>query len=141
MDLARQKGVEIKAVPIARDALVFIVNWKNPVAGLSIEQVRNVYTGKITNWADLGGERETIKPYRRNRNSGSEEKMQKLVMKGLPMTSAPSLSDVLVTSMFGPFNALRVDRQGIGYTPYYYQTYMANTPQVKVVVYQQCHAL
>ncbi len=39
--LARQKGVEIKSLPIARDALVFIVNLANPVESLSIEQIRN----------------------------------------------------------------------------------------------------
>ncbi|MGO9568029.1 MAG: PstS family phosphate ABC transporter substrate-binding protein [Desulfomonilaceae bacterium] len=100
--------------------------------------IRNIYTGKTTSWADLGWQRDrfspyVIRPYRRNRNSGSEEKMQKLVIKGLPNASLLPLDALTLGSMFGPFNSLIQDQQGIGYTPYYYERFMANTPQVKMI--------
>ena len=59
--------------------------------------------------------------------------MQKLIMKGLPVTGARSLSVTFL--MIGPFNALPTDRQGIGYTPYYYERYMSNTPHVKIIAF------
>ena len=87
INLSRQNGVEIKTFPIARDALVFIVNELNRVNTLSIEQIRDVFSGKLLDWADVGGYKATIHPYRRNRNLGTEENMDKLVMKGVPSIS------------------------------------------------------
>ncbi len=46
--------------PVAWDALVVIVNKDNPVKGISMEQLRQVYLGKITNWKELGGEDQPI---------------------------------------------------------------------------------
>lgn len=129
--LARHQGVEIQTIPMALDAFVFIVNSQNPQSSLTVEEVRNIYAGQLANWTDLGQELGEIRPYSRDKNSGSEEKMQQLVMKGLPMTKTRPLT--LMLSMIGPFNAIRHDRQGIGYTSYYYERYMANTPQVKVI--------
>lgn len=132
--LARQNRVEIKTLPIARDALAFIVSSLNSVESLSIEQIRNIYTGKFTSWADLGWQEDRIHPYRRNRNSGSEEKMQKLVMKGSPTLSGLLPLDVnTLACMSCPSNALTRDQHGIAYTPYYYGTYMANFSVVKMV--------
>ncbi len=45
----------IVQVPVAWDALVAIVNKDNPVTNISLDDLRNVYLGKITNWAELGG--------------------------------------------------------------------------------------
>jgi len=45
---------EVKMVPVAWDALVVIVNPRNPADTISLEQLRQVYTGAITNWKDLG---------------------------------------------------------------------------------------
>jgi len=128
--LARQRGVEIKTLPIARDALEFVIFWTNPVESLSIEQVRDVYSGGITNWADLEGQRGTIKPYRRDRNSGSEEKMKKLVMKGLATIGAQART---ASGMFGPFTEITFNEGGIAYTAHYYERYMVNKSGVKIV--------
>ena len=42
-------------VRIASDAFVFIVNKNNPVSDITIDQIRGIYSGKITNWKELGG--------------------------------------------------------------------------------------
>jgi ABC-type phosphate transport system substrate-binding protein len=68
--LAKEKGVKIKALPIALDALVFIRNANNPVSAITTEQIRGIYTGKITHWKDLGGPDLKINPYRRNNGLG-----------------------------------------------------------------------
>lgn len=46
---------DLKFIPVAWDALVFIVNKSNPIKSITAEQVRDIYDGKITNWKQLGG--------------------------------------------------------------------------------------
>ena len=57
-DDTREAGVEI--VPVAWDALTIIVHKDNPVTSISLEQLRQIYTGKITAWKDLGGSDQKI---------------------------------------------------------------------------------
>ena len=99
--------------PIALDALVFIVNPENPVRALTTEQIQNIYTGKITRWSDIGKKEADIHPYIRNPNSGSQEKMETLVMKGLTMKKWP---EMMGGSMLSPFYSILSDADGIGYT-------------------------
>ena len=79
---AKDAGVELHFTPIAKDAFVFFVNGGNPVSGLTVEQIRDIYREKITNWKDVGGKNLEIAPYQRQENSGSQTAMQKEVMKG-----------------------------------------------------------
>ncbi|MBO4589431.1 MAG: substrate-binding domain-containing protein [Bacteroidaceae bacterium] len=120
-DSANLLGVELETAPLATDALVFIVNPKNPVKNLSTEQLKGIYTGKITNWKEVGGEDHTITPYLRDADSGSQEKMETLVMRGLKMVDGPEL---VGSSMMSPYLQLENDEYGIAYTPYYYRTVM-----------------
>jgi len=54
--LAAGKNVRIVARPLAIDALCPIVNPANPVSGLSLAQLRGIFSGRITNWREVGGE-------------------------------------------------------------------------------------
>lgn len=72
---AQQKGVELVHVPIGQDAFVFFVNENNPVDSLTIEQVRGIYSGDYTNWADVGGANRIINPVTRLQGSGSQSAM------------------------------------------------------------------
>lgn len=76
-------GITLIETPIALDAFVFIVNKKNPVKSLTVNQIQKIYTGEITNWLQVGGNNASIKVFTRPRNSGSEEIFRKLVMNGL----------------------------------------------------------
>ena len=58
--------------PIGMDALVFLCNQKNPVDNLSTDDIKGIYTGKIRNWRDVGGEDKDIIPFQRPENSGSQ---------------------------------------------------------------------
>lgn len=78
---AVEKGVMPVAHVVAMDGLPIIVHPSNPVKGLTIEQVRNVYLGKITNWNELGGPDVKIVRISRDTNSGTYETFAKLVMK------------------------------------------------------------
>ncbi len=58
---------------IAKDAVVVIVNPKNPIGKLTKEQVKEIYTGKITNWKDVGGKNAPIIVHSRDAASGTFE--------------------------------------------------------------------
>jgi phosphate transport system substrate-binding protein len=68
------------AVTIAKDAIAIIAHSKNPVEGLSLVKVRDVFSGKIRNWKELGGHDHPIILVTREEGSGTREAFQKLVM-------------------------------------------------------------
>ena len=55
LEYAEEQGVELALVPIGREAFVFIVNKNNPVDNLTSKQVRDIYSGKIKKWSEVGG--------------------------------------------------------------------------------------
>lgn len=120
--LAKEKKVELEIVPVATDAFVFIVNEKSHLKGLTLQQVRDIFSGKTTNWKELGGPDAKINAYSRERNSGSQELMDKLVMKDLKMAELPGME---MMTMAGPYSALDRDEKGLSYTVYFYQKHMA----------------
>jgi phosphate transport system substrate-binding protein len=77
---------EISLTPIAREGFVFFVNPNNPISDLSIEQIRDIYTRKITNWRQVGGPDVKILPFQRPDDSGSQTAMLKEVMKDRKIT-------------------------------------------------------
>ena len=129
-ELADSSGVELSLEPIALDAFVFIVNIKNPVNALTTNEIRHIYTQEITNWNAVGGTKSPINAYRRNRNSGSQELMETLVMKDLSM---PDLPYLLLHSMMGPINSITHDKNGIGYTVYFFEQFMAPNDSLKLL--------
>jgi phosphate transport system substrate-binding protein len=74
-------GVSFIETPIALDAFVFLVPPTNPVTSLTIEEIQDIYTERITNWNEVRGNDFPIRPFVRNPDSGSQEVMESLVMK------------------------------------------------------------
>ncbi|MGL5079771.1 MAG: PstS family phosphate ABC transporter substrate-binding protein, partial [Waterburya sp.] len=52
---AQSRNFTLKQIPVAIDGIVFFVNPRLPVSGLSINQLKNIFQGKITNWQEVGG--------------------------------------------------------------------------------------
>lgn len=75
---------------VALDGIAVIVNPQNPVAQLSIPQLRAIYTGRITNWKDVGGNDAPIELYGRDRNSGTFEMFTEKVMGRDAISNVPS---------------------------------------------------
>jgi len=69
----QEAGRAYKEVTIAFDALAAIVNPSNKVSQLTREQLEGIYTGKITNWKDVGGDDLKIVVYARETSSGTYE--------------------------------------------------------------------
>lgn len=126
MEYAESKGVSLIETPIALDGLVFLLNKQNKVNSLTIKQVQDIYKGTITNWKALGGDDETIKPFIRNANSGSQEMMKEIVMNGSDMADWEIAygSDEIIRSMEKVYTELSDDQNGICYTPHYYKEYI-----------------
>ena len=122
----------IKIAPIGRDALVFLANKSNKVNNLSSKEIVDIYSGKITNWKELGGDDIEIKAFQRPQNSGSQNLVEKLVMKDTKMADPVAeavkgdMGELIegVASYDNTANAL-------GYSVYYYARNMKNDPKLK----------
>ena len=108
---ARGMGVEFDYTPIGREGFVFLVNASNPVDSLSVEQVKAIYAGEITNWREVGGDDEPIRAYQRNQNSGSQSMMVRF-MGDAPLMEAPS--ELYSSSMGGLVRAVAAYDNGKG---------------------------
>jgi phosphate transport system substrate-binding protein len=131
---AKDVGVVLDITPIAKDGFVFITNKDNPVDNLTVEQVQDIYTGKITNWNQVGGKDLLINAYQREVNSGSQTAMEQLVMKGKEMIKP---IDTKISKGMGPLvDAVAEYQNGessIGYTYYYYINNIYRNENIKVL--------
>lgn len=90
-EAAKEKGHVVKPVEIALDALAPIVNPANPVKGLTSEQLQGIFSGKIKNWKEVGGDDKEIVVISRDTSSGTYEAWQELIMKDQKVTPAALL--------------------------------------------------
>lgn len=90
LEYAEENGVELVLVPIGFEAFVFLVNDTNPVRSLTVEQVRDIYSGKIKNWSEVGGDNSPVSAITRPEGSGSQTAMISF-MGGQPVKPANSI--------------------------------------------------
>lgn len=128
------EGIEVEKKVIGYDALVFLTPEDNPVDNLTTEQIRDIYTGKTTNWSELGGEDTPILAYQRNLDSGSQTLMLNLVMGDTLIADAPT---ELTPGGMGSLleEVAKYDNSGgaIGYSVYFYVSSMYSIPGVKLL--------
>ncbi|MDD3725939.1 MAG: phosphate ABC transporter substrate-binding protein, partial [Candidatus Ratteibacteria bacterium] len=79
---AAEKGVKPKANVVALDGIAVIVHSSNSVSNLSADQVKDIYTGKINNWSQIGGQNLKIVVVSRDSSSGTFEAFNELALKG-----------------------------------------------------------
>ncbi|MBW4583589.1 MAG: PstS family phosphate ABC transporter substrate-binding protein [Tildeniella nuda ZEHNDER 1965/U140] len=68
---AAQKGVKLKQIPVAIDGIAIAVNPSLNIPGLTIDQIRSIYSGRITNWRQVGGPNLAIQPFQRPPTAGA----------------------------------------------------------------------
>jgi phosphate transport system substrate-binding protein len=100
-------GVEIRC---AKDGITVYLNEENPVKELSIKQLSGIFSGKIKNWKEVGGQDADIKLYGRENSSGTYVFFQENVVKGDYATSCQTLPGTAAV-----VNAVKNDEYGIGY--------------------------
>lgn len=124
IDEAKSNGVEPVEHIIARDAIAVIVNPENPVNELTLKQISDIYSGKISNWKEVGGEDRPIVRLSRETNSGTHVYFLETVLrlgskedKTLFSTDTlllPSSEGIIAEVRQNP-NAIGYD--GLGYVP------------------------
>lgn len=132
-EMAAENGYEFESVPIGKEAFVFFTNAKNPVKSLTIEQIRGIYSGEITNWKQVGSEDLEIQVFMRNGNSGSASALEKL-MGDLPMVEPKK--EFLFNLMSGIVQAAsdyENHRGAIGFSFRYYVTDIVNENDIRFI--------
>ena len=79
-----EKDLGLTPIVIAHDGIAVIVNEDNPVDNLSVDQLRDIYAGKITNWREVGGDDLPIQIINRDEASGTREAFRTIVMGKTP---------------------------------------------------------
>lgn len=108
---ANAKGVKPYRVAVALDGIVVFLNEKNPVKELTLEQLRGIYTGSITNWKEVGGPSHLIILYGRENSSGTYAYFKEYVLKNEDYAEATQT----LPGTAAVVNAVANDRFGIGY--------------------------
>ncbi len=86
-----ERGLE--TILIAWDAIAIIVHPSNPLSDLALNQIREIFTGRIENWASLGGGDRPITVMTREEGSGTRGAFEELVMGGERITPAALRQD------------------------------------------------
>lgn len=116
VDLAKTKGIYAVAHVVANDAIVPVVHPKNKVKNLSIDQLSQIYQGKITNWKEVGGDDLKIVVISRDSSSGTFESWDHFVMKKVKVTPRAQMlasNGAIVTAIAK--NRYAISYLGIGY--------------------------
>ncbi|HTM18873.1 MAG TPA: phosphate ABC transporter substrate-binding protein [Kofleriaceae bacterium] len=87
-ELKPDEAGKVTATIVAHDAEAVIVHPSNPVSDLTVDQLRGIYAGDITNWKDVGGPDKKINVVTREAGSGSRGAFEELAMKGKTIASS-----------------------------------------------------
>lgn len=132
LEAVRARQDEFVMTALGSDAFVFFANGNNPVEKLSIQQIRDIYTGKITSWKEVGGKNLDILAYQRPEDSGSQTTMQKKVMKGLEMMEPDTVSRAGgMGEVISKVASYRNSKNALGYTFMYYASSMVKDKRIK----------
>ena len=131
--MAKRLGKELKLTPIGKEAFVFFVNGKNPVQSLTVDEIKGIYSGDITNWKEVGGKKKDIRAFQRPQDSGSQTALQHF-MGDLPIMDPP-VEDIasLMGTIIDQVSDYKNYSNSIGYTFRYYSTAMTNNNRIRLL--------
>lgn len=114
---AEEQGQGLVAIPIARDAIAIVVSNSNPFQrGLTRSQIVDIFTGKITDWSQVGGNNGPIRVLNRPEVSGTRQAFQSIVLNGSNFGTSPNIETMPRDETTGMLQAL--GRDGIGYATF-----------------------
>ena len=119
--------------PIGDEAFVFFTHKDNPVDSLTIEQVKGIYSGEITNWKEVGGKNVPIKAYQRNSGSGSQSMMERFMGDTPLMTPPKHQVQDLMSGIIDRVTDYQNRNSAIGFSYRYYLTGIMANPNVKIL--------
>jgi len=129
LDTAAKNGLKPVELTVALDAIAVVVNPENPVSELTLQQISDIYTGKITNWKEVGGDDRPIVLLSRESNSGTYVYfLENVIRMGKKSDLLFSSDTLLMPSSQGISSEVRQNPNVIGYDGLGYVT-----PDQKVV--------
>lgn len=130
---AEKKQTAFEYTPVGNEAFVFFVHKDNPITNLTAEQIRDIYSGKITNWKDVGGRNEKIAAFQRNEGSGSQS-MLKRFMGDTPIMDAPTeMVNDLMAGIIEQVADYKSKTNSIGFSFRYYVGGIIKNPDIKMI--------
>lgn len=108
---ALSKGIYPVPHRIAIDGIAVVIHPDNPVDDLSMEEIKKIYTGEITNWKEVGGPDRQIVVISRDSSSGTFEVFEEIVLEGEKVTAGA----LLQTTNGGVINVVTSTKGAIGY--------------------------
>lgn len=130
--LAESKGKELVLTPIGKEAFVFFVNEKNPVENLTSDELKSIYSGKITNWNEVGGENNKIMAFQRPADSGSQTIMEKF-MRDTPLMPALKEEVAGMGDLMEEVASYRNYNNSLGYSFRFFTTGMNPNEKIKLI--------
>ncbi|MBQ3115242.1 MAG: substrate-binding domain-containing protein [Clostridia bacterium] len=131
---AKENNVELMFTPIGKEAFVFFVNSNNPLENITLEQIQDIYSGKIKKWEQLGVEGfGNIRAFQREEGSGSQTAILK-IMNGKELMTPPE--ENVIAGMGGIISKTadyKNYKNAIGYSFRYYSNEMVNNNQIKLL--------
>jgi phosphate transport system substrate-binding protein len=126
-------GIKINLIPIGREAFVFFVNKENIVNNVMVEDIQNIYSGKVKNWKKIGGINKGIKAYQRPDGSGSQTALKKIM--GNISMAKPRRENIAVGmgSIINQVASYRNFNNAIGYSFLHFSTEMVENDQIKLL--------
>jgi phosphate transport system substrate-binding protein len=109
--VSQNRGANVVETPVALDSLAVFVHASNPVRSLTIDQVKQIFQGKITNWRAVGGPAGEIILYGRESSSGTYDYFREHVL--AKEDFSPRVQTLQGTAAI--INAVARDPRGIGY--------------------------
>lgn len=133
IEYARNKGTFYEYTPIGREAFVFFVHINNPVDNLTSEQIRGIYSGKITNWSQVGGWDEPITAYQRNEGSGSQSMLVRFMGDTPLMKPETETVETFMSGIIERVADYHNKPGSIGFSYRYYLESIIKNPDIKLL--------
>ncbi len=130
---AKEQGTEFVYTPIGNEAFVFFVHKDNPIDNLTTEQIQDIYSGKITNWKELGGRNEDIAAFQRNEGSGSQSMLRRFMGDKPIMEADIERVNELMVGIIEEVAKYKNKTNSIGFSFRYYVEGIIKNPDIKML--------
>jgi len=128
-----ENNIKLNFTAIGREAFVFFVNNTNPVSNLAIQDIQDIYSGRIKNWKKLNGLNQRIRAFQRPENSGSQTMLIKMMGDNSIIKPRRENISLGMGSVINQVADYRNFSNAIGYSFLFFSTQMAANDQIKLL--------
>ena len=126
--MIENSNVNLKFVPFAKDALVFYINSNVNISSLTIDEIKKIYLGEISNWNEVNGEDSEIITYQLEKNNGSQTCFETIVK-----DNSINKRHIEVNDMGKIIKKAALNKNSISYAYNSFYTSVFNSSKLKLV--------